>query len=311
MPNPLLVIVLLVAIVVIVVVWLRRRASGREAFERLVTQDLAERGISAVIEGDAVALPSDYLENGTIGLTNLWQTCADAPPAAWPDVIHLHFETLFAILRDQQGVQEQLADFAFAAPLLRLRLNAADSREEKAQLVLRPGALPGTVGYLVLDLPTFVRSVSEGEVQTWGQEEDVLFARALDNVWMQLQPEIHRLEFAPGFTCTMLSDESFFTATHALFLDRYPGCIGERGALVAVPTRDKVLAHALEEPLSDEHARIFALVARELAERGPGTLTTRLYWLHDGAFTELPYDLTDDDFTFSPPEAFREPVPVG
>ena len=85
----------------------------------------------------------------------------------------------------------------------------------------------------------------------------------------------------------MLTGESFFTATHALWADRFSEQPAEFGTLVGVPTRHTVVAH----PIRDRGAltviaQMLQLVARSFND-GPGSLSDGLYWLLDGRLERL------------------------
>ena len=115
-------------------------------------------------------------------------------------------------------------------------------------------------------------------------DED-LFAQALARVRAEggLQLDRHEVtiddDTAPLF---VLHGPSVFTSTHALWADEFDPPAAPHGTLVAVPTRNAVLAH----PIRD--ARVVGVVdpmlelARSAAEQDPAPLSTRLFWLRDG-----------------------------
>jgi len=132
---------------------------------------------------------------------------------------------------------------------------------------------------LAFDLPGGVMLVP-GD---WGDED--LFAQALARVRAEdgLQLDRHEVTLddatAPLF---VLHGPSIFTSIHALWADEFDPPAAPHGTLVAVPTRNAVLAH----PIRD--ARVVGVVdpmlelARSAAEQDPAPLSTRLFWLRDG-----------------------------
>jgi hypothetical protein len=47
----------------------------------------------------------------------------------------------------------------------------------------------------------------------------------------------------------------------------------------------------------------------QLYKQGPGSITPSIYWYRAGTYTQLPYQVNDDDTVdFSPPASFAETV---
>ena len=119
----------------------------------------------------------------------------------------------------------------------------------------------------------------------YGDEQELL-ALALRHAREEegLALERYELQGAPLY---VLTGESFFTATHALWADRFPEQPAALGTLVGVPTRHIVVAH----PIRDRSAltviaQMLQLVARYFND-GPGSLSESLYWLVDGRMERL------------------------
>jgi hypothetical protein len=132
---------------------------------------------------------------------------------------------------------------------------------------------------LAFDLPGGVMLVP----QDWGDEE--LFIQALGRVRAEGGLQLDRHEVALGDDTAplfVLHGPSVFTSTHALWADEFDPPEPAYGTLVAVPTRNAVLAH----PIRD--ARVAGVIepmldlARSAAEQDAAPLTTRLFWLRDG-----------------------------
>jgi hypothetical protein len=132
---------------------------------------------------------------------------------------------------------------------------------------------------LAFDLPGGVMLLPDG----WGDQD--LFVQAIARVRGEpgLRLDRHEVtlddDVAPLF---VLHGPSLFTATHALWADEFEPPAAPYGTLVAVPTRNAVLAH----PIRD--ARVAGIVepmldlARSAAEQDAAPLTTRLFWLREG-----------------------------
>jgi hypothetical protein len=132
---------------------------------------------------------------------------------------------------------------------------------------------------LAFDLPGGIMLVP----QDWGDEE--LFAQALGRVRAEggLQLDRHEVtlddDTAPLF---VLHGPSVFTSTHALWADEFDPPAPAYGTLVAVPTRNAVLAHPIRDARGAGVVEAMLDLARSAAEQDPAPLTTRLFWLRDG-----------------------------
>jgi hypothetical protein len=132
---------------------------------------------------------------------------------------------------------------------------------------------------LAFDLPGGVMLLPDG----WGDRD--LFVQAIARVRGEpgLQLDRHEVTLDDDVASLfVLHGPSVFTATHALWADEFEPPPPAYGTLVAVPTRNAVLAH----PIRD--ARVAGIVepmlelARSAAEQDAAPLTTRLFWLREG-----------------------------
>jgi hypothetical protein len=166
--------------------------------------------------------------------------------------------------------------------------------------------LPGTISYLVFDLPNSVESVAPHLPEIWGKSIDELFALGLANVKQSANPSIEQVEIEPGATFTAYTGDSFFTASFALLLDQLDGATGPHGTLVAIPHRHMLLIHRIETAAAVFAVQHLGVLAVNLDEQGPGSISPNLFWYRDGKFVNLPFRIEGDSFNFRPPEEFME-----
>jgi hypothetical protein len=132
---------------------------------------------------------------------------------------------------------------------------------------------------LAFDLPDGVMLLPEG----WGDQD--LFVQAIARVrgepGMRLDRHDVTLEndTAP---LLVLHGASVFTATHALWADEFDPPAPPYGTLVAVPTRNAVLAHPIRDARVTGVIEPMFELARSAAAQDPDPLSTRLFWLRDG-----------------------------
>ena len=90
---------------------------------------------------------------------------------------------------------------------------------------------------LVVDFPDHISLVSNDCVEAWGVPVHELFKVGMENVLSDDVPTISTLPEGPEAVITLFEGESFFTATHALMLDKHLTLDEELGLLVVIPNR--------------------------------------------------------------------------
>lgn len=258
-------------------------------------------------EGVITLRPDEPGNLQQLGLVNLAQLCARNDPREWAQIVSDHFQTLEKSQTEQKALQERLDDFDRVAELLAVRLWPEDYLGEldRTRMIYRRD-LPGTISALVYDLPSSIRNVTPEEAQGWPADHDRLFQIALSNVRETCIPDVSQQELGEGVEVTLLSDESFFVASHALLLDEESPCLGTFGALVGVPHRHVMVAYPIESMrVVQAIPRMIAVVAG-MEREGPGSISARLYWYQNGDYVDLPYEIKGDSLHFSPPEEFVE-----
>ena len=166
--------------------------------------------------------------------------------------------------------------------------------------------LPGTISYLVFDLPHSVESVPSELPEKWGKNVDELFALGLANVKRSASPSIENVDINEGASFTAYSGESFFTASFALLLDQLEGATGPHGTLVAIPHRHMLLFHRIDNADALFAVQHLGVLAVNLDEQGPGSISPNLFWYRDGKFVNLPFQIEGDTFNFRPPDEFMK-----
>lgn len=181
---------------------------------------------------------------------------------------------------------------------LKVRL-IAEAQLDTLEVVARRAA-EDLLLVLTADLPDRVESVGPE------YDDDELFAEALVRTRGETGLELTRHPVA-GSELLMLSGESYFTATHALWAAEFDPPGGEHGMLVAVPNRQVVFAH----PINDRAVVPMLTPMLELARRfqtagGPGAISPDLYWLRDGALQRIVLEETEDEIVISPISEFAK-----
>jgi hypothetical protein len=268
-----------------------------------VQDDFSGHGLEARVSEGVVQVAGG---DNSFGLLNLAQICKQIPPDDWVDAIASHFE----IIRHNDGERNQLEaevdDFARVRDRLGLRIypeDFLDNEMSEGAIIYRD--LPGTVTVLVIDLPTSVATVPKGQMATWGLDERALREQAQANLARLAVCEEESVELGAECRATVLLGDSLFTATWALQLEqRLPTCAEAHGALVGLPHRHALIVHPITgSPVLTAINTMIPMISG-MYQEGPGSISPRLYWYHAGVFTELPYDIGEQEIQFTPPAAF-------
>ena len=100
--------------------------------------------------------------------------------------------------------------------------------------------------------------------------------------------------------------ESYFTASHALFLEDYLRPVPEHGALLAVPHRHSVMFYPIVGTDAVHAVQTMLPAAFGMFHEGPGSISPDLYWWRRDRIVHLPSKMTAKQATFRPPEEFVE-----
>ncbi len=287
--------------------WARQLGrQGYHAFLSLIEGYFRNRDILIEIDQDEGLVRPDsgtQAFSSVLGLQNIAQMCRQADRNEWRELIAAHFNSIFDATGDDNALEIDMSDFARLKDRLRARLYPADIINHTAEIVQRAGP-EGTLEVLALDLPTTVRTVSRAEAKVWRLDPEDLLDIGRQNLRAsrKLAETVFPLE--QGTRLKVLAGDSYYAASHALFLDEYLRDDLPHGALVGIPKRDMLLLHEIRDMgLMEAMTALLQLIVG-MHRDGPGSLSPYLYWRHDGEFTVIPYEMDDDTLTLVPPEAF-------
>jgi hypothetical protein len=275
-------------------------------FVAAVANDLRARGLGHRIDAEEGCVHIDaHGERGphVAGLTNLAQACHANDPSRWAHIVHGHFDTLFDP-SDGVAAEAIAADWSRAQGFVKLRLYRPDGLPPEASIVAWPMAA-GLLAVVTLDMPSTVVTVRKEDRARWPVDDGALYRRALDNVRADGRLTISTNDIGDGASIQLIGSQSFFAASHVLFLEDYLGGPMPYGALVAVPHRHCVLFHPIVDMRVIKAVNTMIPVAAGMFHEGPGSITSQLFWWRSpGAFLHLPSNLVDRTIQFYPPAEF-------
>ncbi|MFJ4616816.1 immunity 49 family protein [Streptomyces sp. NPDC088812] len=217
-------------------------------------------------------------------LADLARRCRDTAEEGWPGLVREHFTRLESVPRGDEDPQELLRR-------THLRLLPSDALPADAARnfrYVRPVA-EDLVAALALDTPDFVRILDDADVVRAGG--NALWAAGRANLLAD-PVEYTQVPCPSGALLHSVYGDSHSVASRALVLEELVRDLTGRelpaaGALVAVPTRHLLAFHPIEDGTAVDAVNDLGAYALGAHQDGPGALSPRLYWWHQGRLTCL------------------------
>lgn len=274
------------------------------AFMDGVALYFSKRNLPSHIHPSGVVFPDPNNVEKTWGLANLLQICASRNTEEFPGLVASHFDLLERAAAQQQQLASKVAEWEYAAPRLRIRLWDVDVRQTLVNSVTRE-SIPGLITALAIDLPDSIQTVTHDLARSWDKTPVELFDVARDNTWDAVKPQPKLLSPEHLGAIQIVEEDSYYTASLALQIDRLPQLLGPHGTFLSVPTRSGMLAlpfHTIADLQLLAHMIRFT---RHCFEQGPGSVSHRLWWYRLGTWHEIPYESDPERISVLPPPEFE------
>lgn len=264
-------------------------------FVALVAPALAARGLpsdtSAIRAGVVPARIGS--QESALGLGPIARRCHALPATEWAAALEEHLAR--ALESHEETIARLAGDFEAARACLRVQLMAERMRRADWEEGLNFRAFaPGVLAVLNYDLPTIVHTVPAADVRAWGRPLPELMEIAIHNVRAEaVAPERETIEVA-GVRLEQLSGDSYFVCSHALWLREHAPEIGERGALVAVPSRHTVLFTPIGDASALRAIDVLSQLAQRLYATMPGPVSSEVLWARGDTAERIPVIRSED-----------------
>ncbi|MEU6311480.1 immunity 49 family protein [Streptomyces sp. NPDC047014] len=245
-------------------------------------------------------LVAPYLRDGHHhSLHNLAHLCRQHPESRWPELVAAHFASL-----RQAGRGEESAEELLRGVHSRLLPIGTFTPEIAASMTYARVVADGLVFAFALDAPTSVRILTDHDVERAGLDE---LGRAAHANLLAVPVKHEEVSVAGRARLHSLHGDSPFIASKALFLAQVAlevtgESLPSAGALVIVPNRHLLAFHPITDGSVVDALNGLAEYALRAYEDGPGELSPRVYWWHEGALTSLTViDEETRTFSLQPP----------
>lgn len=223
-------------------------------------------------------------------------------------VVPNHFNSLFKSIKEEEKILKDINDFSKMKKFLAVRLYPTNYEPNTYEMLVYREDIEGIYTVLVLDLPSTSRNIRPEEVERWGINRNELFKIGLENVFSKSKVEIKELKLIDELYVGLLEGDSIYTTTSVMRIEKYPELIGKYGSLIIIPHRHAVVAYPIENKEVIKMTNHLPVLATNMFNEGPGSITPNLYWYHNDKFTKIDYqlDLQNKSLNLNPPEEFTD-----
>lgn len=244
-------------------------------------------------------MPNDH---GWSSLVEVAQLCYSVPVSEWPDIIGNCLRAQISA----SSLHELPTHLDALGPMLRVRLSAPQAVEGTG--AVKVAIAEGLVACLAVDLPDRTLILPGDLARTLGVSSEELFDRGLANVRASVIPDRRQLSI-PGPNSEVIasfSADDFFTATLALVVREVEGAEPAHGYIVSVPNRHEFLVLPLAESVALQALPSLIDATRTLFQAGPGSISPFLYWVQQGKWARIEFELSEQGLGILGPDRFIE-----
>jgi hypothetical protein len=278
--------------------WANILGSDYELFRAALVEELERMKLT--VDHDHIDCGVLHTKSGTLGLSNIVRLCHPAPRDRWPAIIAEHLR--------RSTAQRVAMAFELAGPRLRLRLVPDRLLALHPEKYVARELAPGLHITVAIDNPEHVVFVNPPELAEWDKSADDVFAIATTNTQNEPMLDRHDIEIPDAPPITALVGDSYFAASHALFLERYFE-VAPNGHLVAMPDRHALFVLPLASASCLAGFGPLVALAHSRFTEEPGAITDQLYWRRGDRFVKVACGVRADGTPWvAPPDDFNELV---
>jgi hypothetical protein len=199
------------------------------------------------------------------------------------------FERPVALANRELGEQlgGALHDYERAAPTLRVLLYTPTDAAPFVGKLIAAEDLPGLSTVVMFDMPTTFGNVRPEYSELWKVPKGDILRRALANS-VREPTVVEQVQVAPGVHVTSIAGDHPWVCANALAIENHLGLLSPYGALLAVPHRQHVLAHAIRDCSAGTALGVMIqMVHRILGEGPPKPISKDIFWYRSGTYARI------------------------
>lgn len=277
-----------------------------ETFILELNRYFAGKGLTPTLEGSLVLVNGGAFGSQQLGLTNVAQVCKQGEIDNYGELISAHFDSMERGESFRKEFEEKLGNFDAIKSYIAVRLYPQHYMERLPKDSFMGRELPGSMyAMLVFDQPDTITNIKPSQASGWMKTDGELFQLAVENTRANNPISVSPFSFE-DFSVFFAEADHFFVPNILFDLDARAGLTGLHGALIGLPHRHAALIYPIHDLNVIQAINGLIPTIHGMYREGPGSLSPCLFWYHNGDLIELPYTISDDSLTFSPPVAFVE-----
>lgn len=277
-----------------------------QEFTRALQHYFSSKNIEYIVENGVLATNDKSFGYESLGLTNVAQVCKQNEKKRYREIVKDHFDTMIRTLQFEKDFRAIVDDFEQVEYYIGVRIYPDEHISHVGENNVLGKKLAGDLfALLVFDLPDTIMNIKPEHAEKWNKSTDELFALGINNIKEKYRMEISEQTF-DDFKFWFIDSPHFFTSNIIFDFEDHSELVGSNGSLVGLPHRHVAIIYPIEN-LEVIHAiNMLIPTIYGMHEEGPGSVSNKLFWFHNGELKNLPYEITDDSLSFTPPKEFTD-----
>jgi hypothetical protein len=266
---------------------------------QLTVEQISLKGrIDSIAEDGVITIQFEGQKGPTrFYMDNLLRKCKAAEATEWHALITAHVKVLPI---NSAAITYIYKDFDFAAPLLKVQVKSTGFAKDIMQDCVYRQDFPDTYTFLVIDFEEALHYVRRSEIGGWEVSETYLFEVALDNIARE-ELNLTAYEMANQLTVYSLFHHDFAIAAAIELARNAEEAIGPYGAVVSIPAKGAVFAHAIEADTVMEYVLASHQMVRDFYTQEVYSVSDRYYWYYEGLYEIFPMRIDGNNAYLSYP----------
>jgi len=282
--------------------WFQSDIEDYRYFRRTVEKVRKEKFSQYSFSADKSSLLT--LKNGKealrLNLINMAQVCLQSNKQEWEDIV-----IKFLSSTNSNSFNEK-DNFNEVESTIAIQLYPKELLNQTKIPFLYKEVIPETIIVLVFDAPDRIEFIKPHTLEIWKKSADELFVIALKNT----KKMFNDLPFQPlgnGSRVYIGESENALTACASLSLKDISKLYNEKGIIFSCPNRHTVLALEITnlDTVSKE-LPLFSGFTQQIFSTSPYPINPNIYWVREGHYIKLQYEIVGSEFNFSPPQEFLD-----
>jgi|GEM_PF-5446818 len=158
---------------------------------------------------------------------------------------------------------------------------------------------------LVLDYPDVIKNIAPSQVKFWKKPVDSLFEIGIANIKEKYFFDLVENKIN-GHNLYTIDKSHFFVPNIIFDMKNKKDLIGEKGTLIGLPTRHNAMIYPINHSNIHDSIKNMLSSIKIINEKGPGSLSTNLFWYKSQKLIELKYTLKDGELNFHSSDEFTK-----